>query len=154
MTHVAYLLVAVLALAGSAATAAPNGDTQPAKRVVSLNPSLTAMLIALDAQSVLVGVDSPGAVVAEGLAAVITDEELDSENVDLVLVRRVDSDLPVVVAGSAADRFRVQLLERLAAVRTAVDLAAQGAWAAVASALRFRSAVLKWRIKASSGCET
>src|SRR5262245_42468166 len=49
-------LVLTALLVAAAAAAAPPAPA-PAKRVVSLNPSLTATLIALDASALLVGVD-------------------------------------------------------------------------------------------------
>jgi ABC-type Fe3+-hydroxamate transport system substrate-binding protein len=57
MARAASVFIALLALLGGAA-AAESGGAPPARRVVSLNPSLTAMLLALDAREVLVGIDS------------------------------------------------------------------------------------------------
>lgn len=58
MARAASVFVALLALLGAAAAAEPEAVSPPARRVISLNPSLTAMLLALDARSVLVGVDT------------------------------------------------------------------------------------------------
>lgn len=54
------LLLCLLTLATPAA-ASPTGAPAPAQRVVSLNPSLTAILLALDARASLVGVDDRSA---------------------------------------------------------------------------------------------
>ena len=58
MARTVCMLAALLWLWGAAADAEPAAELPVAQRVVSLNPSLTAMLLALDARSVLVGVDS------------------------------------------------------------------------------------------------
>lgn len=58
MARTVSMLAALLWLWGAAADAEPAAELPVAQRVVSLNPSLTAMLLALDARSVLVGVDS------------------------------------------------------------------------------------------------
>lgn len=109
MTRAAFLLVAVLALAGAAANAAPDGDSQPAKRVVSLNPSLTAMLLALDAQNVLVGVDTFSARQQPSLRELPTVGGLYNSGLEAVVA--LQPDLVVFVPSAEQRDFQRRLQE-------------------------------------------
>jgi iron complex transport system substrate-binding protein len=89
-------------LFATAAAAAP-----PAKRVVSLNPSLTAMLLALDAREVLVGVDDYSAKTQPELAGLPRVGGLADPNLESVAALRPD--LVAIVPSEEQRDFRAQL---------------------------------------------
>jgi len=113
MTRTACLLVAMLALATvavPAATAAAAADaTQPAKRVVSLNPSLTAMLLALGAENVLVGVDTFSARQQPSLRDLPTVGGLYNSGLEAVVA--LQPDLVVFVPSAEQRDFQRRLQE-------------------------------------------
>ena len=88
------LLACLLPLAACLALAAP----RTAARVVSLNPSLTAILLTLGARHVLVGVDDYSARQQPGLAGVPTVGGLFDPNLEAVLA--LAPDLVVMVPGA------------------------------------------------------
>jgi ABC-type Fe3+-hydroxamate transport system substrate-binding protein len=99
----ALLLPALLALAASAAAAPP-------RRIVSLNPSLTAMLVSLGAGHQLVGVDDYSARQQPQLAGVPTVGGLFNPSLEAVVSLRPDA---VVVVPSAQQRDLRQRLRAL-----------------------------------------
>jgi len=103
------MLAAVLALSVAVATARPDDDAQPAERVVSLNPSLTAMLLALDARSVLVGVDTFSARQQPSLSGLPTVGGLYDPGLEAVVALRPD--LVVFVPSAEQRDFQRRLLE-------------------------------------------
>ena len=103
------MLAAVLALSVAVATARPDDDAQPAERVVSLNPSLTAMLLALDARSVLVGVDTFSARQQPSLSGLPTVGGLYDPGLEAVVA--LQPDLVVFVPSAEQRDFQRRLLE-------------------------------------------
>jgi iron complex transport system substrate-binding protein len=98
-------LVLLLALAAGAAGASP------ARRVVSLNPSLTAILLALGARDVLVGVDSFSAKQEPEVAGLPTVGGLYNPSLEAVVALSPDL---VVFVPTAEQRGFQQRLEELA----------------------------------------
>jgi ABC-type Fe3+-hydroxamate transport system substrate-binding protein len=103
------MLAAVLALSVAVATARPDDDAQPAERVVSLNPSLTAMLLALNARSVLVGVDTFSARQQPSLSGLPTVGGLYDPGLEAVVA--LQPDLVVFVPSAEQRDFQRRLLE-------------------------------------------
>jgi iron complex transport system substrate-binding protein len=93
------LLVAALASA----------DAGPAPRVVSMNPSLTAMLLALDARELLVGVDDYSEGSQPGLAGLPRLGGLSNPNLEGVVALRPD--LVALVPSFEQRDFRARLRE-------------------------------------------
>ncbi|MDH3685509.1 MAG: helical backbone metal receptor, partial [Myxococcales bacterium] len=109
MTRAARLVVAALALATAPVTAASATGTEPAKRVVSLNPSLTAMLLALGAQNVLVGVDTFSARQQPSLRELPTVGGLYNSGLEAVVA--LQPDLVVFVPSAEQRDFQRRLQE-------------------------------------------
>jgi iron complex transport system substrate-binding protein len=97
------------------ATSALAAEGAPARRVVSLNPSLTAMVIALGGREVLVGVDDYSARAAAGLPSVGG-----LYNPSLEAVVALAPDLVVFVPSAEQRGFR-ERLESLAIPRLVLD---------------------------------
>jgi iron complex transport system substrate-binding protein len=102
------LLVALLigALPG-APRAQPPADAPTARRVVSMNPSLTAILVALDASSVLVGVEEHSARLHPELASVPVVGGLFNPSLEAVVA--LEPDLVVLVPSAEQRDFRGRL---------------------------------------------
>ena len=79
----------------------------PARRVISLNPSLTAMLLALDAQDVLVGVDQFSALQQPDVAALPRVGGLYDPNLERVIA--LVPDLVLLVPSAEQRGFRERL---------------------------------------------
>jgi len=88
--------------------AAPAGGA-PARRVVSLNPSLTAIVVALGAEGALVGVDSFSAREEPAVAGLPTVGGLYSPSLEAVVA--LDPDLVVFVPTAEQRDFQRQLAE-------------------------------------------
>jgi ABC-type Fe3+-hydroxamate transport system substrate-binding protein len=91
------------------ATAAAAAPPAPAQRVVSLNPSLTAMLLALDAREVLVGVDDYSLRSQPELVGLPRVGGLADPNLESVAALRPD--LVALVPSEEQRDFRSQLRE-------------------------------------------
>ena len=98
-------LVVATALGAAGATAA--GDATRARRVVSLNPSLTAMLVALGAEGTLVGVDDYSARQQEAVRDLPTVGGLFNPSLEAVVA--LEPDLVVVVPSLEQRDFRGRL---------------------------------------------
>lgn len=95
-------IVLTLAVGAAAADA-------PAKRVISLNPSLTAMLLAIDAREVLVGVDEFSARQQQSVAALPRVGGLYDPSLERVVA--LAPDLVLVVPSAEQRGFRERLGE-------------------------------------------
>jgi len=102
MRGIAALLALSIALLGAAAAAEP----PPARRVVSLNPSLTAIALALGAREQLVGVDDYSAR-APGAAGLPTVGGLYDPSLEAVIA--LTPDLVVLVPSAEQRGFRERL---------------------------------------------
>jgi len=102
-------LAAALLLACAAASPARGEAAAPARRVVSMNPSLTAILLALGARDAIVGVDEWSARSQPGLDGVPRVGGL--ANPDLEGVVALRPDLVVLVASFEQRDFRARLAE-------------------------------------------
>ncbi len=100
---------AVLAQGGPATARASAGATPaaPARRLVSLNPSLTAILVALGAGDRLVGIDDYSARLQPGLAALPRVGGLYNPSLEAVV--GLEPDLVVLVPSAEQRSFRAQL---------------------------------------------
>ncbi len=90
---VSLLLRSAVASGAEPATAAETGapaSSAPAKRVVSLNPSLTSILVALGAADALVGVDDFSARQEPGVAGLPRVGGLYDPNLEAVVTLRPD----------------------------------------------------------------
>ena len=105
MSRVACCCAALLLLLSAPATSL----AQPAKRVVSLNPSLTAMLLALDARSVLVGVDSFSAKQQPAVADLPTVGGLYDPGLEAVVA--LEPDLVVFVPSAEQREFQRRMAD-------------------------------------------
>jgi iron complex transport system substrate-binding protein len=103
MRGLAVLLLGV----GFGVLAASFAGAEPARRVVSLNPSLTAILLAIDAGPVLVGVDEFSARQQPSLAALPRVGGLSNPSLEGVVA--VEPDLVVLVPSAEQRDFRSQL---------------------------------------------
>jgi iron complex transport system substrate-binding protein len=108
------LWVALLVFAGGRALAeepaqSATCDRPAAKRVVSMNPSLTQSLIALGAADLLVGVDEYSATTEPSVSALPQVGGLFNPSLEAVLA--LDPDLVVVVPSVAQRDFRSRLTE-------------------------------------------
>jgi iron complex transport system substrate-binding protein len=107
------VLAVVVGLLAAARVAAPAGDApapRPPERIVSMNPSLTAIVLALGAGPQLVGVDAYSKRQQEALAALPSVGGLYSPSLEAVVELRPD--LVVLVPSAEQRDFR----ERLAAL--------------------------------------
>lgn len=104
-----------LALALGLASGAVAEPPQPARRVVSMNPSLTRMLVALDARDVLVGVDEFSGRAEPAVAALPRVGGLYSPSLEAVVALRPD--LVVLVPSVEQRDFRARLEALGVAVR-------------------------------------
>jgi iron complex transport system substrate-binding protein len=86
-----------------------SADAGPARRVVSMNPSLTAMLLALDARELLVGVDDYSEGSQPGLAGLPRLGGLSNPNLEGVVALRPD--LVALVPSFEQRDFRARLRE-------------------------------------------
>ncbi len=102
------LRAAILAAFCFMALAASAADP-PARRVISLNPSLTAMLLAIDAQGVLVGIDEFSARQQPTLVALPRVGGLYDPNLERVIA--LEPDLVVLVPSAEQRGFRERLVE-------------------------------------------
>lgn len=91
------------------APAAPETPPPAARRVVSMNPSLTAILIALDATSLLVGVEEQSRRLHPEVAQLPTVGGLFNPSLEAVL--RLEPDLVVLVPSAQQRDFRRRLEE-------------------------------------------
>jgi len=106
----AIALIAVCWTAGASAGNEPSARPESAQRslrVVSMNPSLTRMLIALGAQQVLVGVDEYSADHEPAVAALPRVGGLFNPSLEAVLA--LEPDLVVVVPSVQQRDFRARL---------------------------------------------
>ncbi len=116
MNRSTQLLLAAALIAGcwtgASAGSDPSGESDPPAqglRVVSMNPSLTRMLIALDAQQVLVGVDEYSADNEPAVAALPRVGGLFNPSLEAVIA--LEPDLVVVVPSVQQRDFRLRLRE-------------------------------------------
>ncbi len=145
-------LAIALGFAAAAAAGAPDSSSpqdgpasEPARRVVSMNPSLTRILLALGARDVLVGIDDFSARAEPELAALPRVGGLYSPSLEAVIALRPD--LVALVPSLEQRDFRGQL-EALGVPVLALDpvrfdevmdsIAALGAWVGRADAARAR----------------
>jgi iron complex transport system substrate-binding protein len=103
--RIALLQPLLLVLFASYAAAAPQAT--PARRVVSINPSLTSMLLAIGAQDALVGVDEYSASQLPSVTGLPRVGGLFNPSLEAVVALRPD--LVVLVPSSEQRDFRAQL---------------------------------------------
>jgi iron complex transport system substrate-binding protein len=96
-------------LAAAAAGAARAGEPAPARRIVSLNPSLTAILLAVGARGALVGVDDWSARQQAEVAGLPTVGGLFNPSLEAVVA--LAPDLVVLVPSAEQRDFRARLDE-------------------------------------------
>jgi iron complex transport system substrate-binding protein len=108
----------LLALAAAAAAGAARAEPAPAQRVVSLNPSLTAMLLAVGARDALVGVDDWSARHEPEVAGLPTVGGLFNPSLEAVVA--LAPDLVVLVPSAEQRDFRARL-EEVGIARLEVD---------------------------------
>ena len=104
------LLLALLALGEISFAAPPSAKSTaaaPPSRIVSLNPSLTAILVALGAANLLVGIDDFSAQQQPALSALPTVGGLYDPSLEAVVALRPD--LVVLVPSAAQRDFRARL---------------------------------------------
>jgi len=102
-------LVLCLLVAGPASAQGRSSESSPALRVVSLNPSLTAILVALDARAVLVGVDDFSARQQEAVADLPAVGGLFNPSLESVVA--LEPDLVVMVPSVEQRDFHARLAE-------------------------------------------
>lgn len=107
VTGLALLGSAPVARAALAGAAAPQADAPPPRRVVSLNPSLTAIALALGAQDALVGVDDFSARQEPGVASLPRVGGLYDPSLEAVVGLRPD--LVMLVPSAEQRDFRARL---------------------------------------------
>jgi iron complex transport system substrate-binding protein len=101
-------LLCLLAIAAAPASRADAGAPPPqARRVVSMNPSLSSILVALDAASVLVGIEEHSARIHPELASVPVVGGLFNPSLEAVVA--VEPDLVVLVPSAEQRDFRSRL---------------------------------------------
>ncbi|HBZ71127.1 MAG TPA: hypothetical protein DEP35_15900 [Deltaproteobacteria bacterium] len=104
------LLLALLALGEISFAAPPSAKSRaaaPPSRIVSLNPSLTAILVALGAANLLVGIDDFSAQQEPALSSLPTVGGLYDPSLEAVVALRPD--LVVLVPSAAQRDFRARL---------------------------------------------
>jgi iron complex transport system substrate-binding protein len=103
----ALLALCVMALASPVPAAGPAAQAAPARRVVSLNPSLTETLVALDAAASLVGVDEDSARRLAEVAGLPTVGGLFNPSLESVVA--LEPDLVAMVPGIEQRALRERL---------------------------------------------